>query len=835
MNPLFNTDSYKLFHRQMYPKGTSLVYSNWTPRSSKHYNGKNKNYVVTFGIQRMVKKLHKWFQDEFFSKDKDSVLLNYARQIRNFTGVDDYDVSHIGELHDVGHLPMTFKALPEGTKCPIGVPCLTVYNTRPEFFWLTNYLETWISCELWGPMTSATVANEYREILTDWAEKTGDPNFVQFQGHDFSFRGMYGSEAAAMSGLGHLTSFAGTDTIPSYIEAQEYYNSDQNDWKDFSIVATSVPATEHSIQSAHYDGEDELEYLDHILKTFPTGIVSIVCDGFDFWHFVTKVLPQRKEEILARDGKIVVRPDCYDEQTKVFTDRGWVYFKDLRMSDKVAQVLEDGTQEFVKPLKYVNEHYEGEMVRYKDFHGKVNLLVTPNHRMVFSKKGKLKVQEAEQCNFFSGKDLVRSSAAKNLGYELSPLQALKIAFQADGSFQTKGNNIRFSFSKQRKMDRLESILNDAEIKFSKYTLSDGRFEYNVHTDATNFVKDFSWVREQDYGHICSNWCREFIEELSYWDATRRHENRFKFDTTNKSVIDKVEIIAMFAGYGVLLSEREDNRKDHFSNVFTAHILKNNLSGGQAIVKSTEHYSGNIYCVMVPSGKLLVKRGRGTAVCGNSGDPVDIICGRQLIKKGKEYYEESGIIYDDRPILNRVFVTEDEIKGAIECLYDIFGGTENDKGYIELDSHIGLIYGDSITLKRADDICSRLITKGFASTNVVLGIGSYTYQFNTRDTFGFAMKATYVEILEERNDEEGADVYTVPVGKPIFKSPKTGDGTKKSAKGLLQVRGDGEKGLRVVDEQTWKGEQSGYLQEIYRDGKLLVNDSLQTIRKRIQND
>ena len=121
---------------------------------------------------------------------------------------------------------------------------------------------------------------------------------------------------------------------------------------------------------------------------------------------------------------------------------------------------------------------------------------------------------------------------------------------------------------------------------------------------------------------------------------------------------------------------------------------------------------------------------------DSGDPVDIIC---------------GVGYDVHinPLrTNRPDYSIEERKGVIELLWDVFGGTVNEQGYKVLDPHIGAIYGDSITIDRADEICARLEAKGFASTNVVLGIGSFTYQYNTRDTFGFAMKATYVEVEGE---------------------------------------------------------------------------------------
>ena len=160
------------------------------------------------------------------------------------------------------------------------------------------------------------------------------------------------------------------------------------------------------------------------------------------------------------------------------------------------------------------------------------------------------------------------------------------------------------------------------------------------------------------------------------------------------------------------------------------------------------------------------------------------------------------------------VLSSEEKGLIECLWDTFGGTVNKKGFKSLDSHIGAIYGDSITLERQHQILQRLADKGFAADNVVLGIGSYTYQYVTRDTFGFAMKATYGEIYW--------------VGKPIFKDPKTDSGMKKSAKGLLcvsEVNGE----FVMADNVSREEERDSALETVFMDGVLLRDQTLGEIR------
>ena len=482
MNPLLYTDGYKVDHRRQYPEGTTLVYSNWTPRKSRI---EGVEEVVFFGLQYFIKKyMIEDFNTNFFNQPKDEICKRYSRRINNYLGPNQVGIEHIEALHDLGYLPMVIKALPEGSQVPMRVPMVTMYNTKPEFFWLTNYFETILSTTLWMPCNSATIAKEYRNILDKYAQETSSiPEFVDWQGHDFSMRGMAGLEAALMSAAGHLLSFTGTDTIPSIDFLEDYYNANS----DNELVGGSVAATEHSVMCMGTNLGEQETFKRLITEVYPNGIVSIVSDTWDLWKVLTEYLPNLKNEVLSRDGKVVIRPD-------------------------------------------------------------------------------------------------------------------------------------------------------------------------------------------------------------------------------------------------------------------------------------------------------------------SGDPVDIICGN--------------------PNGN----STEEKKGVIELLWDIFGGTINDKGYKELDSHIGAIYGDSITLDRAAQICERLKKKGFASTNVVLGIGSFTYQYNTRDTFGFAMKATYGEVNGE--------------GREIYKDPITDDGTKKSAKGLIKIEKQNGS-YQLIDKVSWKEEQQGELKEIFRDGELIVDDTLAEIRKRVK--
>ena len=480
MNGLLLTDGYKTGHHQQYPKGTEEVYSNWTPRSNK-YAPKGCDKVVSFGQQYVFQWLHDYFNANFFSKPKEEVCNEIKEELSLYLGTA-YDVTHYEKLHDLQYLPIKVKALPEGVEVPVRVPMVTVVNTDAAFYWITNFLETILSTMLWQPMTSASIALRYKRIFKHWALLTDKDNmaFIDFQGHDFSMRGMGGLQSAVSSGMGHGAVFLGSDTLPVISNLRKYYNA-----KGF--VVGSVNATEHSVMCAGTK-DDEMGTFRHLMDTYPTGILSVVSDTWDLWKVLTDYLPQLKEEVLARDGKLVIRPD-------------------------------------------------------------------------------------------------------------------------------------------------------------------------------------------------------------------------------------------------------------------------------------------------------------------SGDPVAIICGESRTLGG----------------------TLPKDKGVVELLWDIFGGTVNAQGFKVLDPHIGAIYGDSITTERAENICQRLHDKGFASTNVVLGIGSFTYQFNTRDTFGFAMKATSVVVNGERRE--------------IFKDPITDDGIKKSAKGLVKVEKI-DNTYVLIDQVTPAQENEGELQVIYENGKFLNRVDLEVIRARI---
>jgi len=531
---LFFSDGYKIGHKKMLAKGTIRLYGTWIPRSTKHAPpGIHK--IVSFGQQLAVTWLHDEFEENFFKMPSD-VALKFSRYMSLYLGLE-FDGSHFESLHKLGYLPIRIKSLPEGIETLPNVPHMTFINTVDGFGWLTLYLETLISSLAWKSSTSATIALQYRRNLTEWVGKTDPDNawLIDYLAHDFSARGLSPWDMLA-SGLGHATSFRGSDTIIVIPGAHYYYYEPADE-----VCINSVNASEHSVSTTKIFTVGEQQMITDWLVDFPKGILSVVSDTFDLFKLITEYLPANKKSIMARDGKLVIRPDS---------------------GDPVDIIC--GTCKHVKTLNDIPE---------------------------------------------------------------------------------------------------------------------------------------------------------FAMEIFYVEETKKYY---------------------------------------------------------------ETYSH-----------------------GNHGREYDY---REVEPRPKDL-------------------------GVIQLLWNIFGGAVNNKGYKILDPHIGAIYGDSITLERQVQIYKRLAEKGFASTNIVLGVGSFTYQYNTRDTFGFAAKGAWFEVKEEvgKTVDTLEPIYEIKAY-DIYKDPVTDDGTKKSLKGLICVTEDHE----VLTQCTWEQEGQGILQVIYENGNFHNQTTLTEIRNRLKS-
>jgi nicotinamide phosphoribosyltransferase len=331
-NSLFYSDGYKIGHKFMLAPGTQKLYGTWIPRSMK-YGPKGATKIVSFGQQLTMRWLHDEFTENFFMLSKQEAM-RFGRDMSMYLGLD-YDASHFGELHDLGYLPIRVKSLPEGIETLPNIPHMTFVNTVDGFAWLTLYLETIVSSLAWKPSTSATIALQYRRNVTEWVMKTDPSNawLIPFMCHDFSARGLSPWDMLS-SGLGHASSFRGSDTLIVIPGARYFYGESEDE-----VCINSVNASEHSVSTTKIFTVGEKQMIMDWLRDIPNGIFSMVCDTFSTWDFIDYLKdPVIREMVLNRNGKLVVRPDSGDPVDILC---GYNSLDEYELSQKRVNVIKD--------------------------------------------------------------------------------------------------------------------------------------------------------------------------------------------------------------------------------------------------------------------------------------------------------------------------------------------------------------------------------------------------------------------------------------------------------------------------------------------------------------
>ena len=293
-NIVTNTDSYKICHWNQYPSTTENVYSYFESRTGALYNK-----TVFFGLQYFIKE---YLLGPVVTKEG----IEWGKYLceKHFGNANNFNEqmwTYILKSYD-GRLPIRIRAVPEGTPVNVSNVLMTVENTDPKCFALTNHLETLLS-NIWAASTVASLSREVKILCNHYLNETSDnPGHINFQLHDFGQRGVASPETAAIEGAGHIINFMGTDTVLAMELANQYYSASMDG------LAYSVPATEHSIMTS-LGPDGEFKIFENLLDKYPTGILSVVIDSYDYRRFIDVYARKLKDRILARDGKVVFRPD----------------------------------------------------------------------------------------------------------------------------------------------------------------------------------------------------------------------------------------------------------------------------------------------------------------------------------------------------------------------------------------------------------------------------------------------------------------------------------------------------------------------------------------------
>ena len=289
-NIMLMSDSYKQSHWKQYPKDTEVIHSYFESRGGKW------DTTVFFGLQYYLKK---YLQGQVVTQEK----IDEAEAVVNaHMGPGTFNRAgwqHILDKYE-GRLPVKIRAVPEGTVVPGRNVLMTIENTDPKCFWLTNFLET-LLVQVWYGITVATQSREMKKVILKNLEDTGDPAGIDFKLHDFGFRGVSSVETAGLGGCAHLVNFQGTDTMQALTVARKYYGCD--------MAGFSIPASEHSTITS-WGKDNEVDACRNMLDSYPSGLVACVSDSFDIYNACSNIWGrQLHDKVVNRDGTLVVRPD----------------------------------------------------------------------------------------------------------------------------------------------------------------------------------------------------------------------------------------------------------------------------------------------------------------------------------------------------------------------------------------------------------------------------------------------------------------------------------------------------------------------------------------------
>ena len=286
---IWDIDAYKLGHMCQYPQDTEYVYSVLQLRSDKNFK-----QVPIVGLQYLIKE---YLMQPILEEDVKELI-----EESKLMGIYHPETeTKLMALVELGYLPIEIKALPEGSIVEMPNAICTIQNTVKGFHWCVGMVET-LLLKWWSALTTSACSFEYRKLVNKYFRETSDNDFLQpFAVHDFGSRGCQAPEDASFTGMAHLLNFDGSDTIVAMPLIRKYYNAQ-------GMVGCSVPASEHSVMCS-FGREDEIKAFEHMMDTYPTGIVSIVSDTYNWYDVMDKMTLDLKDKIMTRDGKVVFRPD----------------------------------------------------------------------------------------------------------------------------------------------------------------------------------------------------------------------------------------------------------------------------------------------------------------------------------------------------------------------------------------------------------------------------------------------------------------------------------------------------------------------------------------------
>lgn len=389
-----------------------------------------------------------------------------------------------------------------------------------------------------------------------------------------------------------------------------------------------------------------------MVTTFRKG--KDIYDVFDTDFVVTSFELAKQSPHLFFWAEQLVIDECFTGDVEVFTDRGFVRFDSLNRREKIAQ-YDSVTEEisFTKPLGYTKRKYDGDIINMVS-DKKINISVTPNHDMVAVNTKGITYKIKASAKIPNQHKFIKAGLACGQDSIITPWEKMAIAFQADGSWHYKKSVMSFSFSKDRKIKDFEKLLKECGAEYTNVSPAHLKKRYLVKVGGNNISKNIRDVFK--ISSLSLKKCKDIIEYMVRWDGSVISKNFYYYSSTVKDNRDFYQELCTLSGYSSNGTQQKDNRKSTYATVHRLFISKNKkYSTAQNIEKSTSKYRGNVYCVTVPSGNIIVRRDGKVIVCGNCHNLKSMVAKRTEYIHQQVYENSIPFVHGltGTPLKNRV--------------------------------------------------------------------------------------------------------------------------------------------------------------------------------------
>jgi len=341
---------------------------------------------------------------------------------------------------------------------------------------------------------------------------------------------------------------------------------------------------------------------------------------------------------------------CFSEDTEILTAAGWKHFNQLLEDEEVLTCNADHILEYQKPTEVIRQRYIGELIQFVNT--KVDLLVTPNHKMYVRERGKRRFElvEAFEAIRWERAEMLKAGPAwrgeeqpwvhlplvKNAKTKQHARIPMDLWLEFFGYFITDGstylrhrvqwiNNKRYEtrafavlISQSRKNAAHRQKIKDCLIRLGYHFYEENAQFRILSKQLYTYLSQFGRAKDkyvpQEFLLLSTRQLRILFNAMMLGDGSW---DMRKFYSSSLHLLGAMQELLLKLGMAGNVRSRDKKRGTYA--LYIVSDKKKDFLTPQYPRRTVEHYDGYVYCVTVPNHVLYVRRNGKAVWCGNCYD------------------------------------------------------------------------------------------------------------------------------------------------------------------------------------------------------------------------